>query len=188
MTKLMEALVVVGGLAALAYFMSSKKAPNPDSENNKYNESTPRPLRKDEKGGTVEWWSQEQANEVTNARAAVKYCSDISGNDYAECLRSHDLTQPTEWALKQLKPTDNHKEAPPSANLMLNQHVGAAKQLVASGGDLTDLIGMRKDAARAVMENPGQVKQTPLPPPNVGYVNAMKRQNLSSGKIIFNKL
>jgi hypothetical protein len=184
MTKLMEALVVVGGLAALAYFMSKPKA---------------RPTAADfmaDQQNSVAFYKRKEAEdraaeqfvEVNNARAAVKYCSGISGSDYAECLRSHDLAQPTEWALKQLQPTDNHKEAPPSANLMLNQHVGAAKQLVASGGDLTDLIGLRKDAARAVMENPGQVKQTPLPPPNVGYVNAMKRQNLSSGKIIFNKL
>ena len=127
----MEALVVVGGLAALAYFMSKPKVT---------------PVTQDE---------TEAPSAAYNSAGAQ---------------------------------TDNHKEAPPSANLMLNQHVGAAKQIVASGGDLTDLIGMRKDAARAVMENPGQVKQTPLPPPNVGYVNAMKRQNLSSGKIIFNKL
>ncbi len=132
MTKLMEALVVVGGLAALAYFMSKR--------------NTVTPLTQDE---------TEVPSTTYNSTGAR---------------------------------TDNHKEAPPSANLMLNQHVGAAKQLVASGGDLTNLIGLRKDAARAVMENPGQVKQTPLPPPNVGYVNAMKRQNLSSGKIIFNKL
>ena len=132
MTKLMEALVVVGGLAALAYFMSKRDTVTPVSQD------------------------ETDAPSTTYNSAGAR--------------------------------TDNHKEAPPSANLMLNQHVGAAKQLVASGGDLTDLIGLRKDAARAVMANPGEVKQTPLPPPNVGYVNAMKRQNLSSGKIIFNKL
>jgi hypothetical protein len=79
-------------------------------------------------------------------------------------------------------------DAPPAAHLMLPQHVGIAKSIVASRGSLQDLIGARKEACRAVLENPGQVKQIPLPPANVGYVNAMKRQNLSSGKIIFNKL
>ena len=144
----MEALVVVGGLAALAYFMNKPKA---------------RPTAAD--------FMADQQNSVAFYKR-----------------KEAEMAQRTESGMKQLQPTDNHKEAPPSANLMLNQHVDAAKQLVASGGDLTDLIGMRKDAARAVMENTGQVKQTPLPPPNVGYVNAMKRQNLSSGKIIFNKL
>jgi hypothetical protein len=159
MTKLMEALVVVGGLAALAYLMSKRNTVTPVSP------------------GPPKMTKNTTPNAIDESKGKMhgKTCRDLA--DPGTCFYD-DAGDPT----------PNHKEAPPSANLMLNQHVGAAKQLVASGGDLTDLIGLRKDAARAVMANPGQVKQTPLPPPNVGYVNAMKRQNLSSGKIIFNKL
>jgi hypothetical protein len=68
---------------------------------------------------------------------------------------------------------------------MLPQHVGLAKSIVEKGGSLQDLIAARKDAVNAVFANPGEQSTIPLPPRNVGYVNAMKRQNLSSSQIIF---
>jgi hypothetical protein len=180
MTKLMEALVVVGGLAALAYFMSKPK-------NSAW--QPPGTVTREQYDAYVATLSPDQKRELDELQGRMGQSFLKSGNYDSVDFNSKDFVRiPMAVRYLEQQKTDNHKEAPPSANLMLNQHVGAAKQLVASGGDLTDLIGMRKDAARAVMENPGQVKQTPLPPPNVGYVNAMKRQNLSSGKIIFNKL